>query len=534
MLHKTALAAALLLGLAGTQAHAAKTLVYCSEGSPEGMNPMFYTTGTTHDATSAQLFNRLVEFEVGTTNIVPGLATAWEVSPDNLAYTFKLRRGVKLNASDRFKPSRDFNADDVLFTWNRMADANHPFHNNTPGTNYAYFQDMGMGKVVDRVEKLDDYTVVFRLKSPLAPFLANMAMDFMSIQSAEYADKMKAAGTPEVVDSEPLGTGPFRLVSYQKDAVIRYKANENYWEGRPKIDNLIFAITPDASVRLAKVKAGECQLMAYPKPADLPALKADKSINLLTKEGLNVGYIALNVEKKPFDNKLVRQAINMAIDKKALIETIYQGAGQAAKNPIPPILWSYNDKIKDYSFDAAKAKALLAKAGYKDGFEMELWYLPVQRPYNPDGKRMAEMVQADLARIGVTAKLVTYEWGEYRKRAKNGEHQAVMFGWSGDNGDPDNFFGNLLSCDAVAGGGNFARWCDKDYDALIKKAASTPKQADRAKLYEKAQEIVKEEAVWVPIAHSVRFEPVRKSVSGFKMAAVPTNHYFQKVDVNGK
>ncbi len=377
---------------------------------------------------------------------------------------------MKFHTTDKFTPTRDFNADDVLFTWNRMADTNHPFHKNSPGTNYAYFQDMGMAKIVDKVEKTDDYTVVFRLKAPVAPFLANMAMDFMSIQSAEFASKMKAAGTPEVVDREPVGTGPFRLQSYQKDAVIRYKAHDKYYEGRPKLDNVIFAITPDASVRLAKVKAGECQLMAYPKPADLPAIKADTSINLLTKEGLNIGYIALNVEKKPFDNKLVRQAINMAIDKKGILDTIYQGAGQVAKNPIPPIMWSYNDKIKDYPYNVIKAKELLAKAGLKDGFEMELWYLPVQRPYNPDGKRMAELVQADLAKIGVTAKLVTYEWGEYRKRAKNGEHQAVMFVWSGDNGDPDNFFANLLSCDAVAGGGNFARWCNQEYDGITGRA----------------------------------------------------------------
>jgi len=534
MLRKNAIAAGLILGLLAPSAFAAKTLVYCSEGSPEGFNPMFYTTGTTHDASSAQLFNRLVEFEVGTTTIVPGLASAWEVSPDGLTYTFKLRKGVKFHTTEKYTPTRDFNADDVLFTWYRMADSNHPFNKNTPGVNYAYFQDMGMERIVAKVEKLDDYAVVFKLKAPNAPFIANMAMDFMSIQSAEFADKMKSAGTPELIDREPVGTGPFRLLSYQKDAVIRYKAHDKYFEGRPKLDNVIFAITPDASVRLAKVKTGECQLMAYPKPADLPALKADKSINLLTKEGLNIGYIAFNVEKKPFDNKLVRQAINMAIDKKGILDTIYQGAGQVAKNPIPPILWSYNDKIVDYPYSVIKARELLAKAGYKDGFEMELWYLPVQRPYNPDGKRMAELVQADLSKVGITAKLMTYEWGEYRKRAKNGEHQAVMFGWSGDNGDPDNFFANLLSCDAVKGGGNFARWCNPAYDELIVKAARTTVKAERAKLYEKAQEIVKEEAMWVPIAHSLRFEPVRKSVIGYKTAAVPTNHYFSKVDVTGK
>jgi len=229
-----ALAAALTL-----PALAAKTLVYCSEGSPEGFNSQFFTTNTTHDAASAQLMNRLVEFEVGTTNIVPGLATSWEISPDGLAYTFHLRRGVKFHTTPKFKPTRDFNADDMMYSWYRMADPNHPFHKNSPGQTYAYFDDMGMARIVEKLEKLDDYTVRFKLRQPEAPFLANMAMDFMSILSAEHAEKMKAAGTPELIDREPVGTGPFQLVSYQKDAVIRYKAHDQYWDGRPAIDNLI-------------------------------------------------------------------------------------------------------------------------------------------------------------------------------------------------------------------------------------------------------------------------------------------------------
>ena len=145
---------------------------------------------------------------------------------------------------------------------------------------------------------------------------------------------------------------------------------------------------------------------------------------MLQKEGLNIGYIAFNVEKKPFDDKRVRQALNLATNKEAILKAVYQGNGQVAKNPIPPILWGYNDAVKDYPYDPAKAKELLAQAGFPNGFEVELWYLPVTRPYNPDGKRMAEMIQADWEKIGVKAKLVTFEWAEYRKRAKGGEHQV--------------------------------------------------------------------------------------------------------------
>lgn len=530
--HTTIIKASLVALLCAMSAHAsaAKTLVFCSEGSPEGFNPQFYTTGTTQDASSVPLFNRLVEFDLGTTNIVPGLAASWDVSADGLVYTFHLRRGVKFHASARFTPSRDFNADDVVFSYQRMADPKHPFHQTTVGATYAYFDDMGMNKIVDKLEKIDDHTVRFKLLHPEAAFLADLAMDFNSVESADYADKMKAAGTPEVIDREPIGTGPFQFVSYQKDAVIRYKAFDAHWAGRPKIDNLIYAITPDASVRYAKLKAGECQVMAFPKPADIALIKADPALKLLSKEGLNVGYIAFNVEKKPFDSKLVRQALSMAVDKQTILKTVFQGAGQPAKNLIPPMLWSYNDKVKDYAYDPAKAKALLTKAGYPNGIDIDLWYLPVTRPYNPDGKRMAELIQADWAKIGVKAKLVTFEWGEYRKRSKSGEQTAMMFGWSGDNGDPDNFFGPLLGCDAVKGGGNVARWCNTDFEAQLQKAKLTSKQSERAKFYERAQEIAHDEAPLLEIAHSIRTTPVRKEVIGFKMDAT-AHHYFNTVDV---
>lgn len=524
------IALALGLSLAATAAQAAGTLVYCSEGSPEGFNPQFFTTGTTFDAVSVPMFNRLVEFELGTTNVVPALAESWQISPDGLSYTFKLRKGVKFHSNANFKPSRDFNADDVLFSFNRQADANHPFHKLTGGQTYAYFDDMAMKNIVDRVEKTDAQTVRFVLKRPEAPFLANMAMDFASILSAEYYESMRTKGQDSVPDNNPIGTGPFQFGSYQKDATIRYKAFDQYWGGRPKIDNLVFSITKDATARYAKLKTGECHVMAFPKPADLEQMQKDPQVQILKKEGLNVGYISFNVEKKPFDNKLVRQALNLAVNKEAILKSVYQGQGQVAKNPIPPILWSYNDKIKDYPYDPAKAKELLAKAGFPSGFEVELWYLPVTRPYNPDGKRMAELVQADWEKIGVKTKLLTYEWAEYRKRSKVGEQQAMMFGWSGDNGDPDNFFMPLLGCEAVKGGGNVARWCNKEFNDLITKAAQTAKQADRAKLYEKAQEIFKEEAPWITIAHSLRFSPIRKEVKNFRMDAT-AHHIFTPVEL---
>ncbi len=511
--------------LASMNAMAApKTLVFCSEGSPEGFNPAFYTAGTTFDASSRQVFNKLSEFKRGTTEIGPGLAEKWDISADGTEYTFHLRKGVKFHTTAKFTPSRDFNADDVIFTFMRQFDKEHPFHK-VGGASYEYFNSMSMPELLKEIVKVDDYTVKFVLKRPEAPFIANLAMDFASIFSAEYADNMMKAGTPDVIDFEPVGTGPFQLVAYQKDAVIRYKANPDYWAGKAPLDNLVFAITPDASVRYQKLKAGECHVMPYPNPADLEAMGKDADINLLQKEGLNVGYMAYNTKMAPFDNPKVRKALNMAINKQGILDAVFQGAGKVAKNPIPPTIWSYNEAVVDDPYDPAAAKKALAEAGVKD-LKMNIWAMPVQRPYNPNARRMAEMLQSDFAAVGVKVEIVSYEWGEYLKRSKEETRDgAVLLGWTGDNGDPDNFLAVLLGCDGV-GGANRAQWCHQPFEDLIQKAKIVADPAERTKLYEEAQLIFKEQAPWATIAHSVVFQPVRKEVVDFRIDPFGGNVFY--------
>ncbi|MGI9336538.1 MAG: ABC transporter substrate-binding protein [Gammaproteobacteria bacterium] len=526
---KTALGALLCAGaLALAPGAAAKTLVYCSEGSPEGFSPALYTAGTTFDASSRNVFNRLVEFERGTTKIVPGLAESWDVSDDGKTYTFGLRKGVKFHTTKNFTPTRDFNADDVIFSFERQRDENHAFHK-VSGGQYEYFVAMDMGSLIASIDRVDDYTVRFNLTKPEAPFIANLGMDFASIMSAEQADVVTETGRPEQLDLEPAGTGPFQLVAYQKDAVIRYKAHPDYWAGKAPIDNLVFAITPDASVRYQKLKAGECHVMPHPNPADIEAMRADADVNLLEQEGLNVGYLAFNTEKKPFDDKRVRQALNMAVNKQAIIDAVFQGSGKIAKNPIPPTIWSYNDAVEDYPYDPEKARAMLAEAGVTK-LSTNIWAMPVQRPYNPNARRMAELIQEDWAKVGVAADVVSYEWGEYLKRSKLGEHDTVLLGWTGDNGDPDNFLFVLLGCEAAKDSANRARWCHEPFDDLLEQAKQVADVAKRTEMYERAQLIFKEEAPWVTIAHSVVFKPVRNEVVDFRVDPFG-GHVFYGVDL---
>jgi dipeptide transport system substrate-binding protein len=523
----TATAVALLISAHGLQA---KTLVFCSEGSPENFYPGINTTGTSFDANS-QIYSRLVDFERGATTVIPGLAERWEISGDNTVYTFYLRRGVKWHSNRAFAPTRDFNADDVIFAIERMWKESNPYFKVT-SPNHSYFNDMNMPKLIKSLERVDDYTIRFTLNQPEAPFLSDLAMEYAGVQSKEYADQLLKAGTPEKLDQEPIGTGPYTLVQYQKDAVIRYRAFPQFWGGKAKIDDLVFAVTPDASVRWAKLQKGECHVMPYPNPADLPSMKKDPNIQVLEQPGLNIGYLAYQTTKKPFDDKRVRKALNMAINKQAIIDGVYLGTGIAAINPIPPSMWSYNTDVKDDPYDPAAAKKLLAEAGYPDGFSTDLWAMPVQRPYNPNARRIAELMQADLAKIGVKAEIKTFEWGEYRKRAQAGEHMMAQLGWTGDNGDPDNFLHSLLGCASAqsASGANIAKFCNKQFDDLVTKAKSVIDINERTKLYREAQLVFKNEAPWFTIAHAVQLKPMRKEVVDFKLSPFG-RHTFYGVDI---
>lgn len=506
----------------------AQTLVFCAEGSPEGFDPALHTSGTTFDASSRQIYNKLVEFKPGTTLPEPALAESWTMSEDGLEYTFRLRSGVSFHSNEFFTPTRDFNADDVIFSFERQRLADHPYHTVSGGT-WDYFKAMSMPDLIQSVEKVDDMTVKFVLNRPEAPMIANLGMDFASILSAEYGDAMAAAGTPEMLDQAPIGTGPFSFVSYQPNDVIRYAANPDYWEGPLAIEDLVFAITPDASVRAQKLQAGECHIMADPAQTDLQTMIDNPAINVLSQEGLNVGYLAYNTTMPPFDNANVRKALNMAINKQAIIDIVFQGSGTIAKNPIPPTIWSYDETTIDDPYDPARARDVLAAEGVED-LTMKVWAMPVKRPYNPDARRMAELIQADMADIGVTVDIVSYDWGEYLSRSRDLDRDgAVLLGWMGNNGDPDNFLDILLGCDGVSRS-NRAQWCHPPFDALVEQAKTAPDQAQRAALYQQAQAIFKEEAPWATLAHSIEFTPVRAEVQGFVIDPLG-GHIFKTVSL---
>jgi ABC-type transport system substrate-binding protein len=492
----------------------AKPLVYCADASPEGFDPSLWDTASTGNATAA-MFQGLLAVDRASGVLRPELASAWQVSADAKNFTFTLRRGVKFHTTAYFSPTREFNADDVLFTFGRMTQPQHPFHLAFPAT-YVYAESLGLAKMIEGIDRVDDHTVRFRLTAPNVTFASVMAMSFAAIHSAQYAAQLLQQGRATAINNEPVGTGAYQFKRYRKDDVLRLVPHPGYWAGMQKTSQLIFAISREAPVRVQKMAAGECHVTAPLRDIDLPALKGRSEVQVLQKQALNISYLAFNLKKPALQDRRVREALDIAIDRNAIFRVLFpRGDAQQAVSAFPPAVPGFHTGLKN-EYNPERAKALLAEAGRAQGFAIELWALPVSRPTNPNGMLMAQLIQQDWAKIGVKATIKTYEWGEYLKRANNGEHDVYMSGWSTDVADADEFLTPNLMCAGSKGG---IKFCNAEFDRLVDEARGTADGERRNALYRQAQEIFKRERPWMPMAHSSIYIPVRRDVQGFVMAA---------------
>jgi cationic peptide transport system substrate-binding protein len=491
-------------------------LVYCSEGSPEAFNPQLVTSGTTIDAISQQLYDRLLDIAPDSGELIPGLAQSWQVSADGKTYLFKLHQDVQFHQTEYFRPTRPLQAEDVVFTFNRIMQITHPFHEQG-GANYPFFQSVDWAGLVDSVNADTPELVRFELSRPDSSFLSNLATDFAAILSAEYGQQLLKTGELSRIDSHPVGTGPFRFKEYQKDVLIRYYRHRNYWRGLAKPEQLVFDIVPNNARRMAKLFTHECDVVAFPRVAELGLISQRPDVDVQESTSMNIGFWAFNTAKPPFDNVKVRQALAHAINRDAILQAVYYGHATAANSVLPPTSWAYNADLPVQQYDPLRARALLAEAGYAKGFSMDIWAMPVQRLYNPNALKMAELMQADLAQIGIKASIVTFEWNSFRRKLGANEHDSVLIGWSADNADPDNFFRPLLSCSAAQTGTNRANWCDKNFDRLISQALLTADQKQRRSYYMAAQQYLAEQMPLLAIAHSQRFQAINSEIKGVKI-----------------
>ena len=508
-------------------------LIFGSSGDASRLDPGDVTDGESIQRMD-NIFESLVEYKQGSTEIQPALATSWEISDDGKEITFDLRRGVK------FHDGSDFNADAVVFSFARQYDVDHPFHQYGEWAYWGYmFYDL------DRVEKINDYKVKIYMKNINASIMTSLAMFTVAIVSPANAQKYK-----DDAFKNPSGTGPFKFLEWVKDDHITLVANENYWRERPKLDKLIFRVIPDASARLLALEVGEVLGIEYPNPADFDRIRGNKDLTLLSEPGMNVGYMAMNsgygyMDKnqngirdaneglvktpgyyEPLTKKKVRQAINHAIDKKSIVDNIYMGTASVAKNGMPPFMLGYNDDVEDYAYDPARSKQLLAEAGYPDGFEVTLHVMPVSRPYMFDPPKIGEAIQAYLAAVGIKVNFYQVDWGTYLQETEEGKHQMCLLGWTGDNGDPDNFMNVLYGPNATSIGtaGNYGFYTDEKAQELLSAALATFDTNERAKYYREAQVMIHESANWVYLAHSNQNAVFHKSVKGYRLH--PTSRKF--------
>ncbi|MBV8048152.1 MAG: ABC transporter substrate-binding protein, partial [Paludibacterium sp.] len=299
----------LLAALTVSSAWAANTLTVCTESNPDGFDVVQYNALVTTNASADVLMNRLVEYDPDSGKVVPSLATSWRVSPDGRAYTFSLRPDAAFHSTDYFKPTRKLNAEDVAFSFDRMLNPANPWYKISTGT-FPHATSLQLPSLIQSVRALDSHTVQFVLTRPESTFLSTLSMGFASIYSAEYANQLMSAGKPQELNSKPIGTGPFVFKSYIKDSTIRYSANPAYFGGKPKVGQLIFAITPTPAVRLQKLKASECQIALSPTPQDVLSARGDTGLRVLSSPAFMTAFVAMNSQKKPFDKVLVRRAVN--------------------------------------------------------------------------------------------------------------------------------------------------------------------------------------------------------------------------------
>ena len=479
-------------------------LIFGRGGDSIGLDPALESDGESFKVCD-NLYETLVSYREESTDLQPALARSWEVSEDGLRWTFHLRTGVT------FHDGTPFDADAVVFSLERQFVPDHPFHK-VEGS-YQYWKAMAMDDIVEDVVAGDDSTVVITLKGPNAPFLSNLAMNFCAIVSPAAVRKWG----PDYF-KHPCGTGPFRFFQWIKDDRIVLERNTEYWGGPPKIARLIFRSIPENAVRLLELQTGAIDGMDNVLPDFASEIRKRDELQLLTQPGMNVGYLAMNMDRPPFDDPRVRLAVNHAINKQAIADNLYQDLAVPATNPIPPMMWSYNEEIEPYPYDPDVARRLLSEAGFPDGLRATLWTMTIPRPYMPQPRKIAQAIQADLNAVGIRAEIVTWEWGTYLDKIQNGEHDMALLGWIGDNGDPDNFLYILLDRDAaVKPAQNIAFYRSAPLHDLLVRARRSTDLAERTYLYRRAQEIIHQDAPWVPLVHVAQTAAFKRSIRGFRL-----------------
>ncbi len=500
-----ALVCATLTGVAVTQPAVAQTppnvLVVGQIAEPKSLDP-HAVTAVNDFRILMNVYDGLVRYTDGTLEVEPGLAESWTISDDGLVYTFKLRDGVT------FHDGTPLNAEAVKFNFDRMLDENHPYHDTGPFPLSFFFS------AIESVAALDDSTVEFTLNAPYAPFLSNLAYPTGLIVSPEA---VKAHGKD--FGRNPAGTGAFQFAEWESNAKVVVTRNPDYWDGVAPLEAVVYRPITDANTRVAEMLSGGIDLMVEVPPDNVAGFDEDAAFELHEQAGPHVWFLILNAKEGPFADKRVRQAVNYAIDKKALVENVLQGTAEVAAGPTPPAFaWAYNESLQPYPYDPDRAKELLAEAGF-EGAELT-FYVTEGGSGMLDPVPMGAAIQADLAKVGLDVEIETYEWNTFLGLVNPGlEGKADMAEMAWMTNDPDTLPYLALRTEAwpEQGGFNSGYYSNPEVDALLEQARASTDQAERARLYKEMQEIVQDDAPWVFIANWKQNAVASTAVQDFKL-----------------
>jgi peptide/nickel transport system substrate-binding protein len=499
------LAALAAFGLASAQ-----TLVFGASGQPSSLDSVDSQDGNSL-VVSNQITETLIFFADGSTDLVPRLATAWSPNEDGTVWTIELRQGVNFHDGSRF------DAEAVKFNFDRWNVSDHPYAFRDEGKTYVpwgwvFNGPREEGGILDEVVVVDEFTVELHMTQP-TPFLPSQlaAVYFQFDSPAAVMEHGADYGTPGVGS---VGTGPFKFVSWVEGQQVTLEANPDYWDGAPKVDQVVFRAISEPTARLAELQAGSIDIAVLLAADDLEAVENDERLTVIIPEvEQNVGYLAMHQGNPPLDDLRVRQAIAHALDREAIIEAFYAGLGVPAAAHMPASYFGQGEPWP-YDYDPERAKELLAEAGYPDGFTTELWYMPVSRPYYPAPQPIAETMASYLADVGIEVQLLTEDWTTYLSDYRTGKFPMYMLGWNADYADPDNFLMTFFGPTAV----NDLGWDAPEVVDALNAARQTADQDERARLYAFVIDSNVAAAASIPMAHNRNLNATRANIEGWIMS----------------
>lgn len=489
--------------------------VFCGQGRPTTFNPQLVDSGITVESLAPQLFDTLLTLDPVTHQPRPNVAKRWTVDESGTEYVFALREGIEFQTTDWFTPTRPMNASDVVFSFQRIIDKNNPFHY-VGESIYPWFAAIDFSSLVADVTAIDDLHVRFTLTKPDNSFISNIATAHAPILSAEYAEQLRQSGKRINIDQFPIGTGPFYLDEYQVSDLVRLKRHDNYWGGKVAMQQVVFDISHRGAGALAKLLRQECDVLNSPISSQIPIIDSDEAVVLQAKPAMNTAFVAINTQHKALSDARVRQALSLAINRDTIIDAVYFGNGEKAYSLVPPGIIRYATQTTELRYDRNYAMALLRQAGFDNNIELNMAVPLEPRVYNPSPRKTAELIQANLADIGITIKLITDDRSKRVELTHMDNIDLLLTGWIGNTGEPDNYLRPLLSCNSKQRGLNLSSWCNPDFDALLDLALEASNPRYRANVYNQAQQILNQEMPVLPLAHGTKYQAHSVDLVGFK------------------